>query len=457
MKAQKIGNLYDKLVWYLLFWCVFQDIALAAFLRVTGMVSLTKVLFFSKDILLITLFFWALIKSKLPRSYFGVCVIYCFIVFIQIFVTIINSDTINYTSLLSSIRGLILLPTLTVIGYCIYDKEKFLSTIKRYYWFLAIIAVIGIVEFFCDIFFGTKSFWMDFLKLEDYYVAIKGQSGGIENGTPGNWYTDIGKGYRTQKRLISIWAAPLTAGFVLLLPCMYYVINFLKNRKVINFKIQKAYLIDMFGAIICIIALVLTFTRQTLLPFLCVTVASFVYYNKKNRKIILVIGSILGISIIFLMKDKIIDYIFNGSTMVHIMRFKESFSQVNFWGSGIGSFGTRFAGSIATESQYVTVIGQTGVLTIIPYIYMLLYPIIYCRKKVRNVRDIAKPVICALCFSGLVFLAAGFVSETVAAFTSIAQYYVFIGFAWGYCKKYKETNDYGKEDKDSGDVSATIS
>lgn len=458
MKIQKTMNIYDKLVWYLLIWCVFQDIVLAAFLRITGMVGLTKILFFSKDTILIILFLWALIKNRLPQICLFVGIIYCLIITLQSIITISKYDTINYTSLLSSIRGLILLPTLTVIGYCIYDKEKFLLAIRKYYFFLAIVAVIGIIEFFGDIIWGTKSFWMDFLNLEDYYVVIKGQSGGIENGTPGNWYTDIGQGYRTQKRLISIWAAPLTAGFVLLLPCMYYMINFLKSRKLINLKIKKAYLIELFGAITCVVGLMLTFTRQTLLPFLCISVVTFIYYcNRKNRVRILVLAMILGLLLFFGVKDKIIDYIFNGSTMVHIVQLKESISQVNFWGSGIGSFGTRFVGAIPTESQYVTIIGQTGVLTIIPYLYMLLYPVLYCRKNVCNVGDIARTIICALCFSGLVFTVAGLVSETVAAFTSIAQYYVFIGFAWGYCKKYKENNDYEKEDKSCGNVSATVS
>ena len=426
MKVQRKFCLYDKLVWYLLIWCVFQDIVLAAFLRITGLISVTKVLFFSKDIILIVLFLWALIKNKLPKTYFLVGIIYCLTILFQTMVTISKSDAVNYISLLSSIRGLILLPTLTVIGYCICDKEKFLLVIKKYYYFLVIVAVVGIIEFVCDIIIGTKSFWMDLLKLEDYYITIKGQSGGIENGTPGNWYTDIGQGYRTQKRLISVWAAPLTAGFVLLLPCMYYVINLLKNSKSILFKIRKEHLINLFEAIICIVGLILTFTRQTILPFLCISVVTFIYYHKKNRTRILVLGVILGVLLFWVMKDKIIDYIFNGSTMVHIVRFKESFNQVRFFGNGIGSFGTRFAGSIATESQYITVIGQMGVLAIIPYIYMVLYPVLYCRRNVCNVGDMAKTIICALCFSGLVFMAAGLASETVAAFTSIAQYYVFI-------------------------------
>ena len=457
MKTQKIGEMYDQLVWYLLIWCVLQDIVLSMFLKISNMVSLTKIIFFCKDILLIILFLWVILKQKLPAKYMVGCIIYCAILIIHTVTTLVRHDIVNITSFLSSVRGLILLPTLTVIGYGIYDKQKFLNKIKKYYYFLVIIAFVGLIEFICDRIVGTKTFWMDFLELEDYYVAIKGQPGGLENGTPGNWYTDIGKGYRTQKRLISVWAAPLTAGFVLLLPSLYYTINFLKNRKISLLKFRKNYLIELIGLIICIIALILTFTRQTLLPYLAIAIFAVLYYNKKNRIIFASIGIFILLIAICIMQEKIIDYIYNGSTMVHIIRIKEALANINFWGSGIGSFGTRFQGSIATESQYITVIGQLGVLSIIPYVFIFLYPILYCKKKAKYVDDKAKPFIVSLCFSGLTFLAAGIVSETVAAFTSIAQYYVLIGFAWGYCINIKETNYNEQSNQSDSNVSATIS
>lgn len=91
--------------------------------------------------------------------------------------------------------------------------------------------------------------------------------------------------------------------------------------------------------------------------------------------------------------------IYNGSTMVHIIRLEEVISQISFWGSGIGSFGTRFAGAIATESQYLTLMGQLGVMAIITYLVILIYPILYCKHRIKQIEGEAKIMICSLCFS----------------------------------------------------------
>lgn len=447
-------SIYDTMVWILLIWCVFQDFFLSIFLKFTGSVMLTKLMFFGKDILFVGLFFVALFNKKIPHKLVKWFFIYYAIVIIHTVITIgFSHNKYDFTSILSSVRGLILLPTLTLIGFSIKDKQDFMKKIKKYYAFLIVIALIGLIEFFADIFVGTKSFWMDFLNLEDFYVSIKGQSAGLENGTPGNWYTDIGQGYRTQKRFISVWAAPLTAGFVMLIPCMYYTLKFFKEKKYFKRYISKAVFIDLSGFVLCAMALVLTFTRQTLLPYLVIAFVAFIIYRKENKHE-LIVGSMVFIAGIFvLMFDAIWDYIYNGSTMVHIMRIEESLAQIKFFGSGIASFGTRFAGSIATESQYITLIGQLGVLALIPYMILLLYPIVYCKRNLRYLEDDEKLIVCSICFSGLAYVLAGVVSETVAAFTSIAQYYVFIGFAWGYCRK---NGVYKNEDKDYSDVPTTI-
>lgn len=453
----RIHNVYDALVWFLLIWCVFQDFFLCIFLRFTGMTVIAKLMFFSKDIILVGLFVSALYHLRINVRILIWYLIYFAWIGISAVVSLEKAGgDLGFTSFLSAIRGLILLPTLTLVGYSIRDKKRFIKNIQKYYLFLVVIAAIGILEFVLDIVVGTKSFWMDFLRLDDFYQSIKGASAGLENGTPGNWYTDIGRGYRTQKRLISIWAAPLTAGYIILLPCLFYALSFFRDFKFIRRKFSRYYIKTFCGFFICAVALALTFTRQVLLPALVIIYLSFLYYQKKNRKA-LVIGSIVFTCVAGLMTvESIMTYIYNGSTMVHIMRMEEAICQMSILGSGIGSYGTRFAGAIATESQYLTLMGQLGIFSIIPYLVILVYPIVSCKRKVKRIGNKERIVICSLCFSGICVVFAGLLSETVAAFTSMAQYYVLIGFAWGYCKKFGTEKKNGRN-KSNCDVPSTIS
>lgn len=433
----KIHNLYDSLIWLLLVWCVFQDFFLCIFLRFTGIKAMTKLMFYSKDIILVVLFVLALNNIRINKKILIWYLIY-FVFVIESAIIGFNNTfySVGFISFLSAIRGLILLPTLTLIGYSVRDKKIFMLNIQKYYRFLVIIAALGILEFVLDVLIGTKTFWMDFLRLDDFYQAIKGASAGLENGTPGNWYTDIGMGYRTQKRLISVWAAPLTAGFVILLPCLYYALYYFRNYKLITEKMSKRHMYVVYAFLVCTIALTLTFTRQVLIPALVIIFFSFIYYQRKNRKPIIIASLIIVIVVGLACSESIMSYVYNGSTKVHIIRMKEGISQLSFIGSGIGSFGTRFAGAIATESQYLTLMGQLGIFSIIPYLVILAYPIIFCKRKAKALDVEERIIICSLCFSGLCVIFAGLLSETVAAFTSIAQYYILIGFSWGYCKKY---------------------
>lgn len=433
-KTVRIKNLYDGLVCFLLVWCVLQDFFLCIVLRITGLTLVVKLLFYSKDIILLVLFLSSIFRKRIPAKFIACCLFYFALVGIHTFVGMDNTS-LEITSFFSSIRGLILLPTLTLVGYSIHDKDRFRSFIKRYYWFLVIVAFIGIIEFVADITVGTKHFWMDSLKLDDFYISIKGASAGLEDGTPGNWYTDIGAGYRTQKRLISVWAAPLTAGFVLLMPSMYYAIAFFKRSKIFSSKISKSKFKLFWRFSLSTLALLLTFTRQTLLLYLVFAFFIFIHFRRKNKKVIIIGAFVFAIFMGVTLSETIINYLYNGSTKVHILRLQEAICHMNLLGRGIGSFGTRFAGAIATESFYLTMIGQLGIVSLIPYLIMLISPIIYCLKKVKKMNEEEKEIVYSICFCGMIYAVAGLVSETVSAFTSIAQYYVLIGYIWGYCKE----------------------
>lgn len=452
----KIKNLYDILVCILLVWCALQDFVLCVILRFTGATLIVKLLFHSKDVILLVLFITVLLKNKIPAKFITCCLIYFAVIIIQAFVGMSNGD-LEFKALLSSIRGLILLPTLTLIGYGIRNKEYFWIFIKKYYYFLVILAIIGLIEFVADITVGTRTFWMDILKLDNYYISIKGGSAVLENGTPGNWYTDIGAGYRTQKRVISIWAAPLTAGFVLLMPCMYYTIEYFKRRKVFSLKTSKNQFKLYKGFIFTAVALILTFTRQTLLLYIFFAFIIFVYYRRGTNREMVILGAIVCVALGgVLLWQKIIDYMYNGSTQIHIWRLQQAITQMTFWGRGIGSFGKGWSNAVVTESQYLTMMGQLGVITIIPYMVMLVSPIIYCLGAANKMDSNNKAIIYSICFCGIIYVVAGLVSETVSAFTSIAQYYVLIGFIWGYCKN-NERYKTSDENQNNSNVFAPVS
>lgn len=439
MMNRKISgkDLYDKLVWTLLIWCVFQDLVLSFLLKVTGTVGFVKIIFYGKDILTIILFSFAIKRLKAPRKWYVTVFIYFVFVIFQTIISLLNLGEKNIVSFFSSIRGLILLPALMIVGYSIYDKNKFVENIKKYYFFLMVIAAIGIVEYIIDNLIGTVSFWMNFLELENYHIVIKGQPDVLYNGVPWNWHTSGSDGTLTQNRLISVWAAPLTAGFVLLLPTLYYTIIFLKDNKLIVRVLTGKYLVNLRNFLICVVGLYLTYTRQTILPYILISFLILIYFNKKNRKAIIVGGIIFAILLGGTLISTFWEYIYNGSTIVHIEQLINALNSIKFWGSGVGTYGTRFSNTIATESQYVTVMGQLGVIPLFLYLYVYIYPIVVCIKRL-NIVNRNKAMVCSICFSGCVFLVAGLASETVAAFTSIAQYYVLMGAAWGYCYERKE-------------------
>ena len=451
MKEKKAGIRidYDTIIWVLLIWCSLQDIVLSFFFKVTGAVMITKILFYSKDILMLVLFILAFRRFKIPKKFFGLMILYYVAVISQIMIPLVKDSDKNLFSFLSSARGLVLLPTMIIIGCGVRDKEHFIDGIKKYYKILVIFALIGIIELITDNLIGTSSFWMDGLELDSFHSEIKGQPDKIFAGVPWNWHTDGKLGSMTKRRLISLWGAPLTSAAVLLLPCMYYTVRFFKSRSFTNFKVTKSSFENFTYFLLA---------RQFILPYFVIALLCFVFYSRSsNNKAILFatitfMTIIIGISLF----DTIWKYINDGSTVTHLLRIQQSVQQLSFWGKGVGTFGTRFADTISTESQYITIVGQLGVIPFILYLALFIYPLSFCQKKGRNFDDETKAIIYSLCLCGVVYGFAGIVSETVGAFTSMAQYYIFIGFAVGYCLQ-EEKNGGIVSDKNSWHVPATVS
>lgn len=459
MKEKKAGMRidYDTIIWALLIWCAFQDIVLSLFFKVTGSVMITKILFYSKDILLIVLFILAFQHFQIPKALFGLIVLYFTAVISQIMIPLIKDPGRNMLSFLSSVRGLILLPTMIIIGCGVRNKKQFLIGIKKYYKVLVLFAIIGIIELIVDNLIGTNFFWIEGLELDRFHADIKGQPDYIYAGVPWNWHTDGRHGNMTKRRLISLWGGPLTAAAVLLLPCMYYTIRLFKNRSFTGLKVTKNAYDNFIRFILCGLALYLTVARQFILPYFGIALLCFVFYSGSNNRAILFIGLgfitiIIGASFF----DIILKYVYDGSTVTHLLRIQESVKQLSFWGRGVGTFGTRFADTIATENQYVTIVGQLGVIPMILYLIIFIYPLVFCRRRAKCFDDEAKAIIYSLCLCGVVYGFAGIASETVGAFTSMAQYYIFIGFAVGYCLQ-EEKNGGNVGDKNNWHVLTTVS
>lgn len=460
MKEKKAGMRidYDTIIWVLLIWCAFQDIVLSLFFKVTGAVMITKILFYSKDILMLVLFILAFQRFKIPKELFGLMVLYFAAVISQVMIPLIKDSERNMLSFLSSVRGLVLLPTMIIIGCGVKNKERFLEGIKKYYKVLVIFALIGIIELIADNLIGTSSFWMRGLELDRFHSEIKGQPDKIFAGVPWNWHTDGKLGSMTKRRLISLWGAPLTSAAVLLLPCMYYTVRFFKSRSFTDFKVTKNSFDNFTSLLLCGIALYLTVARQFILPYFVIALLCFIFYSSSsnNKAILFVVITFMTIIIGISLFDIIWKYINDGSTITHILRIQQSVLQLSFWGKGVGTFGTRFADTTATESQYITIVGQLGVIPFILYLAIFIYPLYFCRKKGKDFDDETKAIIYSLCLCGVVYGFAGIVSETVGAFTSMAQYYIFIGFAVGYCLQ-EEKNGGIVGDENNWHVPTTVS
>ena len=137
--------------------------------------------------------------------------------------------------------------------------------------------------------------------------------------------------------------------------------------------------------------------------------------------------------IVFLRSDSLYAYIYNGSTVGHVSSVLGSISQVGLTGSGVSAFGSHISNdTIGTESMYITVWGQLGIIGVLLYILMMIMPIIFIIRHRNQVDDETNKLAVVIVFSGIIYGLTGALSEQLSAFTSIAQYFVICGFVCGY-------------------------
>lgn len=406
---------FDRLVMLFLIWTVLQDIVLSVLYRLIPSASFIQILFYLKDIMMVLLFAYGFFKIKHQNNkYFKALVFYLIWVVFEFLIGITLSKT-GIANAAAAARGFVLLPCFFVIGYTIKNKDYFMKKVDSFLCrFLLVVALIGIAEYIIDIRMGTKDFWTTTIGFTNYFTDIKGQGDMLYLGLPGNFYGYQNGEFFAQKRLVSLWGGPLTAGYVLLIPLIYHFMKIINEKKgFIKFAIYMA-------------AVILTYTRAIIIISIFVMLIMIIFYKKHYRLLLIIIpaiGVFVGIKF-----NAIIDFLYDGSTMGHINNVVNSFKQVNVLGTGFGTFGGR--SSIGTENTYLTCLGQTGILGLILYV-LLNY---YLAKRLRIIYLLKKDnLILALYVVQICYLITGFISEQLTASTTMAPFYIISGF---YVAKY---------------------
>ena len=413
IKPEKRHSFFNFLVVFLVVWCAMQDFFLPILLQLTGAVGFVKVLFYSKDVLLIILFIYAFFKTKgIKTSYAVLSLTFMAVAFIYIFVGL--AAKVEASMVLASFRGWILLPCLFYIGYAIDNKPHFLKkTLPRIFRFYVLLAIFGLVEYYLDKTIGTKKFWTDTVGITEYMDVIKGQKGRLVEGLPGNFYGSYGEKFLSQKRVCSVWASPLAAGYNFLLPISYYF----------SLMIKKPKLKYAIGFGICFWALWLTKTRAIVL--LCVPVFLLLMFHfwAKARILILIVTVVGGIAFFALFQEKIMGYLFDQSTGGHTESIILSLQSIDsFLGTGLGTYGVGTA--IGTESTFITCYGQLGVLGIILYVWLILA---FVTSNLRMVSCTGSAVVVSICVPTACLFLTGLISEQIIAYTSSVLAFILMG------------------------------
>ena len=423
IKKQNQSFVYDKFVVMFLIWSVIQDFLLGFLYTLIPYIPLFKVLFYSKDIMMVALFLYALFFRLNNRNnkYYRLLMIYLIWIFIMFVVGITSGSPLLNAA--ASVRGFMLLPCYFVIGFSIKNKERFSKKAKGFIeTFLTIVAIIGILEYVLDLLIGTKGFWIHTIGIGNFITDIKNQGDRLVSGLPGNFYGYSNGVFFTQKRLVSLWGGPLTAGYVLMIPFVYFLIQIINEKRgFIKFLINAT-------------AIVLTYTRAMILLCALIAFILIVFYKKKYKLLLIVIP--VAATIIAWKYDRIITFLFDGSTTGHISNVITSLKHINILGLGFGQFGGY--SSIGTESTYLSCLGQMGILGLVLYLLMN----IYLAKKLRIIYLMNKDNLAlTLYLAQVIYLLSGFISEQLLAATTMMPFYIISGSYIGYyfyCEMEKE-------------------
>ncbi len=418
MKPHRIC-LYDRLVLFLLYWISFQDLLLGLLYNLTNNKSFVTVLFYVKDILLVGLFVYILLTKRLNKKFILYTFIY--ILFLSIMGLVGYKNTHNITSVLGSFRGWILSLFLITIGYNLSDKKKVINKMIWFYSsFLFLIAVLGIIEYILDKFIvSTIPFWTKIIGIGNFITDIKGMGGTVLYGLPGNFYGSYGNGWFSTKTLVSIYGNHLTYAYIMVIPCLYYFYQIMFNHHDKNACIKF---------IVIYLSLLLSYTRIIIL-LVTIALITIAFFKSKKFRMCLIFLLPMFLVFAYLKFDKILAYLYDGSTKGHIIAIVNALENLSIVGNGIGTFG--IWGNIGTESTYLSCFGQLGIIGI--FLYCLF---IFCNLKKVRINYIGRSSIITqseilkltIFTASIILLITGFISEQLLAYTSIAPFYILFGY-----------------------------
>lgn len=415
---------YNSLVKYLMIWCILQDFVLSILYKIIGNAVLINLIFYSKDVMLVVLFLWALKKIFRKNKYQMIIYIYLLIVVFAVLISMSKGDS-TISSIIQNVRNVILLPCFCLIGYSIKNRndfEKFIT--NKYFKWILISVIFGIADYCLDMTIGTADWWKTGIGFTNYYSDIKQQAGKMLFGLPGNFYGSYGVGYFAVKRLVGFWGNPLTCAYTLVIPLFY---TFLKIAEKRNFrKINKGNIFSIFTFVILFLGLYFSHTRAILFLFGIIALVYIFLYMKKSPWLFLCTTSIFCIVLFMIDYSSIIKFVYDGSTIGHIQEVSNFLKQVRIsvLGHGIDFAGTSSATDIGTESAYLTLIGNVGVVGMIFYVIIFAVPIRKIFKSFSKNSTMRK----AVGLSGIVLMITGLLSEQLFAYTTIAPFYILMGY-----------------------------
>lgn len=413
-KNIKDFNVYENLILILLFWIVLQDFVLSIFYNYSGSAFITKILFYSKDVVLIVLFLWSLVRGVSQQLMIGLFVFFVCVIFSGL-VAIVETD-IKITSLLQNIRNVIILPCFVCIGYSVQNRERFYQKFTCVFFnFIVICAGIGLVDYVLDSLIGTVRFWRDTVGVTNYLTDIKGQGERLVQGLPGNFYGQYGNEFFSVKRLVSIWMNPLTAAYLMALPFVFYSAKLIRDPQSRTYQLVIKLLI--LGS-----SIYFTHTRAIILIMVGLFVLYLILHPTKKNYICLSCLFVCGILVGIVFFDKFLAILYDGSTLGHISGIVGAISNLEFrlFGSGFGHIG--ISGSVSSESQYLTVLGNMGIVGLAAYLFFLIYPLIKIKKSHKK-----SSFFVAIIYMGLGYIITGLISEQLSAYTTIVPYYLILG------------------------------
>lgn len=422
-----IGKLsYNNIVKYLMIWCIVQDFALSILYKLVKSPILINPVFYSKDILLIILFVWATTRTFGKGQIIVISYLYYIIVFVAVQISLFNQvDTL--AGIIQNIRNVVLFPCFFTIGYAINKREDFLAFCTgKYIKWIVLSTMFGLTDYFLDKFVGTAQWWRTGIGFTRYYTEIKHQGNKMLFGLPGNFYGSYGKGFFAVKRLVGFWGNPLTCAYSLLFPALFIFFELM---------ICKKHTKKCFNNLVmfCVLMGGIFFSHTRAILFLIVIlIVGYIFLNMNKKPGLFILTMFAFLVALFLVDySTIIKFIYDGSTAGHIEEVSNFLKdiRISLFGHGISYAGTATATGVGTESAYLTLIGNTGVFGCLIYLQMLLTVLNRLLKNFHHFLPFGK----AITFSMIALLITGMLSEQLFAYTTVAPFYIMLGFTFSNC------------------------